>query len=59
MSETKKRKIYVKEFGTDKIVHTVETDKTGAALDKVVAGMLRNTDLDKYYIDDAEAQEAT
>lgn len=49
--------VYVKDIDTDEIIHTVETNKTGRALEKMVRGMLMRIDLDRFYVDDSEADQ--
>lgn len=51
--------IYVKRVGTDEIVHTVPyrgafVALTERAIETTVRGLLRNMNLDKFYVDDTE-----
>ena len=50
--------VYVRDFQTRGIVDTIETDKTGSALDKMLMGLLRNMDLGNYYVDDSECEKS-
>lgn len=49
--------IYVRELSTDKVIHTVDVgNKPVDKIEKVMMGMLRNMDTDRYYIDDSEVE---
>ena len=45
--------VYVRELGTRKIVRTIEIISPNSA-EKVVLGLLRNMNTDKFYVDDDE-----
>jgi len=48
-----KKELLVRELGTDRIIHRVDVStKSNSVIEKVMLGMLRNMDTDKYYIDD-------
>ena len=56
----KKFYIYVKEIGTGKIIHKVHVQDSNLyerRIEKVVAGMNRNMDIDRFFVDDAAAQD--
>lgn len=49
-------KIYIREIGTDKLAATVPVHNASERrLERVENGLLRNMDLDKFYIDTDEA----
>lgn len=51
--------LYVRELGTRKEVYRVAlTTLNEARVEKVMAGMLRQMDTNKYYIDDSEVDAA-
>jgi hypothetical protein len=46
-----KRKFMVKELDTDRVVHVFTAEGGERYLDKVEMGLLRNTDLERFYVD--------
>lgn len=52
LSSTKVTRFHVRDLETLGVVHTVETTKTGAALERVERGLLRKVDLDRFYVDE-------
>lgn len=51
--------VYVKELATGEVVRTIEIQERHmypGALDKIVDGLTRNMDLDRFTVDDDEAQ---
>lgn len=55
----KKRIVKVIETGSGDVVREIETTKTGAVLEKMVCGLLRNMDRDRYHVDDGEEPKQT
>jgi hypothetical protein len=52
--EPEKKFIVVRQLSDKKEIHRVEvTGKSQGQIEKVMMGMLRNMDTDKYFIDDA------
>jgi hypothetical protein len=49
--------VYVRDFKTRSIVDTIPTNKTGSALEKMLVGLMRNMDLDRFFVDDSECDE--
>ena len=48
--------LYVRKLDTDEVVRTVPLSQTGDRyVEKVVSGMLRNMNTEKFYVDDSEA----
>jgi hypothetical protein len=55
MDEPKPFKVYVRKLSDRSIVHTVEVKAaTHRRLERVVSGLLRNMDTDRYFVDDSE-----
>lgn len=56
----KKAKVYVKELGTNRVVHTVEVSLpcSDRQQERLLYGMLANMNTDKYYVDDSELDKA-
>ncbi len=50
------KKLYVRALDTREIVHTVEVHNT-TQVERVMLGMLRNMDTDRFFIDDSEFDE--
>lgn len=50
--------IYVKRMGTDEVVHTIKVQlpRSERSIERIVMGILRNTDLDKFYVDSDQAE---
>ena len=57
---SKKAKVYVKEMGTGKVVHTVEVPLPCSERQQelLLSGMLRNMNTDCYFVDDEELDKA-
>ena len=49
--------VYVREIGTDIKVKTIPTEKRGRALERMIDGLMRNMNLEDYYVDDSEIEE--
>ena len=48
-------KIYIREFGTDKIVDTLDvSNKSERSIEKITMGLLRNMDTERFYVDTSE-----
>lgn len=55
----KKHYVYVKELGTGKVVRKIEVQEKNiypGYLDKMVTGLMRNMDLDRFCVDDDAVQ---
>jgi hypothetical protein len=50
----RKRKVYVRLIADRSIVHTIETELRGSSYDRFILGLLRKTDLQKYFVDEEE-----
>lgn len=52
--------VYVKRMGTGEVVHTVPVDLpcSERSQERMVMGMLRNMNLDEFYVDDDELDQA-